>query len=74
MKYIHVKTHKFPSTFNWRRKNKQVLADNSDNILSRLTLCINVVGEDVGNWDSGDKAPKRDHRSIYLASLRSCMQ
>lgn len=74
MKYIHVKTHKFPSTFNWRRKNKQVLIIQITFFPAERCAYINVVGEDVGNWDSGDKAPKRDHRSIYLASLRSCMQ
>lgn len=61
--------HIFPQYIQLKKKNRQVLVAklHSDNILSRLTLCINVGGEVIGNRDSGVKAPKRDHRSnIYM--------
>lgn len=68
MIYMSNKTHISP-VHSIEEKNRQVLVAklHSDNILSRLTLCINVGGEVIGNWDSGVKAPKRDHRSnIYM--------
>lgn len=75
--YICQIKHIFPQYIQLKKKNRQVLVAklHSDNILSRLTLCINVGGEVIGNWDSGVKAPKRDHRSnIHVGITRTCMQ